>query len=88
MERRANRHKFSPYHLLLLFLQHNRVGLVTIVALKPTRPLNVLFINRFLLIGNLLGALFANQPYITSEFMKKLYGGFLLTIGLRYVLFR
>lgn len=41
-----------------------------------------------LLVGNLLGALFANQPYITSELMKKLYGGFLLAIGFRYVLFR
>jgi uncharacterized protein len=41
-----------------------------------------------LLVGNLLGALFANQPYITSEVMKKLYGVFLLGIGLRYLLFR
>lgn len=41
-----------------------------------------------LVVGNLLGAMFANQPYITSELMKKLYGIFLLAIGLRYVLFR
>lgn len=41
-----------------------------------------------LLVGNLLGAILANQPYITSELMKKLYGIFLLAIGLRYVLFR
>jgi uncharacterized membrane protein YfcA len=41
-----------------------------------------------LVVGNLLGALFANQPYITSALMKKLYGGFLLAIGLRYLLFR
>ncbi len=41
-----------------------------------------------LLVGNLIGALFANQPFITSEMMKKLYGLFLLVIGFRYLLFR
>jgi hypothetical protein len=41
-----------------------------------------------LVIGNLFGALFANQPYITSETMKKLYGIFLLAIGLRYLIGR
>jgi uncharacterized membrane protein YfcA len=41
-----------------------------------------------LLIGNLFGALFANQPFITSATMKKLYGIFLLLIGLRYLVGR
>ena len=41
-----------------------------------------------LVIGNLFGALFANQPYISSEIMKKLYGIFLLVIGLRYLFYR
>lgn len=41
-----------------------------------------------LVIGNFFGALFANQPYISSETMKKLYGGFLLLIGFRYLFFR
>ncbi|HEY9675441.1 MAG TPA: sulfite exporter TauE/SafE family protein [Waterburya sp.] len=41
-----------------------------------------------LIIGNYFGALFANQPYITSEMMKKLYGIFLLLIGARYLFFR
>ncbi len=41
-----------------------------------------------LIVGNLIGALFANQPYISSETMKKLYGVFLLLIGLRYLLVR
>lgn len=41
-----------------------------------------------LIIGNLFGALFANQPFISSETMKKLYGIFLLLIGLRYLLVR
>ncbi|MEA5506823.1 TSUP family transporter [Halotia wernerae UHCC 0503] len=38
-----------------------------------------------LVIGNFFGALFANQPFISSEMMKKLYGIFLLLIGLRYL---
>lgn len=41
-----------------------------------------------LIVGNLFGALFATQPFISSETMKKLYGIFLLLIGLRYLLFR
>lgn len=41
-----------------------------------------------LLVGNLFGALFANQPFISSEIMKQLYGSFLLLIGLRYLLVR
>ncbi|BCL36596.1 sulfite exporter TauE/SafE family protein [Nostoc sp. MS1] len=41
-----------------------------------------------LLVGNLFGAIFANQPFITSETMKKLYGLFLLVIGFRYLFFR
>jgi len=41
-----------------------------------------------LLVGNLFGALFANQPFISSETMKKLYGIFLLLIGARYLFIR
>ncbi|PLZ80663.1 permease [Fischerella muscicola CCMEE 5323] len=41
-----------------------------------------------LIVGNFFGALFANQPFVSSELMKKLYGIFLLLIGLRYLLFR
>jgi hypothetical protein len=41
-----------------------------------------------LVIGNLFGALFANQTFISSAMLKKLYGLFLLAIGLRYLLFR
>lgn len=41
-----------------------------------------------LVVGNLIGALFANQPFISSETIKKLYGIFLLLIGLRYLLGR
>ncbi|BAY97963.1 hypothetical protein NIES37_19110 [Tolypothrix tenuis PCC 7101] len=38
-----------------------------------------------LVVGNLFGALFANQPFISSETMKKLYGIFLLLLGIRYL---
>jgi uncharacterized protein len=41
-----------------------------------------------LLIGNVFGALFANQPYISGKLIKKLYGIFLIGIGLRYLLIR
>ncbi|MBD2300399.1 sulfite exporter TauE/SafE family protein [Nostoc sp. FACHB-87] len=41
-----------------------------------------------LVVGNFFGALFANQPFISSETMKKLYGIFLLIIGGRYLFFR
>jgi uncharacterized membrane protein YfcA len=39
-----------------------------------------------LVIGNLFGALFANQTFISSETMKKLYGIFLLLLGARYLI--
>lgn len=41
-----------------------------------------------LIIGNFFGAIFANQPYISSAMMKKMYGLFLLLIGCRYLFFR
>ena len=40
-----------------------------------------------LVIGNLLGALFANQPFVSDQFMKKLYGVFLFVIGTRYLFY-
>jgi uncharacterized protein len=49
---------------------------------------NAVIIALGLLIGNLFGALFANQPYISGETMKKLYGLFLLLIGGRYLFFK
>jgi uncharacterized protein len=41
-----------------------------------------------LVIGNLLGAQFANQSFISNETMKKLYGLFLFAIGFRYLFYR
>ena len=39
-----------------------------------------------LLVGNLLGALFANQPWVTASAMRKAYGVFLVGVGLRYLI--
>jgi uncharacterized protein len=49
-------------------------------------PKYALIIAIGLIIGNYFGALFANQPFISGATMKKLYGIFLLLIGLRYLL--
>ena len=38
-----------------------------------------------LIVGNLLGAIFANQSFVSDDVMKKLYGIFLLAIGARYL---
>ncbi|NEQ27595.1 MAG: sulfite exporter TauE/SafE family protein, partial [Microcoleus sp. SIO2G3] len=67
------------------------IGLLGAIVYHKNGNLNIrdaVLIAVGLVVGNLLGALFANQPFITSEMMKKLYGIFLLVIGLRYVLFR
>ncbi len=49
---------------------------------------DALFIAAGLFVGFLFGALFANQPFISSALMKKLYGVFLFVIGARYLFFR
>lgn len=41
-----------------------------------------------LVVGFFCGAVFANQPYISSALMKRLYGIFLFLIGARYLFFR
>ncbi len=67
------------------------IGLLAAIVYYRNGNLNVkhaLIIAIGLLIGNLFGALFANQPYVSSEMMKKMYGLFLLVIGARYLLFR
>jgi hypothetical protein len=38
-----------------------------------------------LVVGNLLGALFANQPWVSPTAMKKSYGIFLVAVGARYL---
>ena len=39
-------------------------------------------------IGNLAGAMLANQSFITNDMMKKLYGVFLLVIAARYLFWK
>ena len=38
-----------------------------------------------LVVGNLLGALFANQTWVSAGAMRKAYGVFLLGVGARYL---
>lgn len=67
------------------------IGILAAMVYYRNGNLNIkdaVFIAIGLVIGNLFGALFANQPYISSEMMKKLYGGFLLVIGVRYLFFK
>lgn len=40
-----------------------------------------------LVAGNLIGALFANQSFVSGEAIKKAYGVFLLLIAIRYLAF-
>ena len=41
-----------------------------------------------LVVGNLAGALLANQPFLSSETMKRLYGVFLVAVGARYLFWK
>ncbi|UBF28202.1 sulfite exporter TauE/SafE family protein [Kovacikia minuta CCNUW1] len=67
------------------------IGLLAAVVYYRNGNLNIkhaVIIAIGLLIGNLFGALVANQPFISSEMMKKLYGLFLFAIGFRYLFYR
>ncbi len=67
------------------------IGVLGALVYYRNNNLNIkyaLIIALGLVVGNFIGALFANQPFISSEIVKKLYGIFLLVIGLRYLLFR
>jgi hypothetical protein len=67
------------------------IGILAAIVYYRNGNLNIkhaLIIAVGLIVGNLFGALFANQPFISSELMKKLYGIFLLLIGARYLFFR
>ncbi len=67
------------------------IGVLGAIVYQRNGNLNVrdaVLIAAGLLVGNLFGALFANQPFISSELMKKLYGIFLFGIGTRYLFFR
>jgi uncharacterized protein len=65
------------------------IGILGAAVYYRSGNLNIkyaLLIAAGLIVGNLFGALFANQPFITSETMKKLYGIFLLLLGARYLI--
>ncbi len=67
------------------------IGILGAIVYQRNGNLNIrdaVLIALGLLVGNLFGALFANQPFISSEIMKKLYGVFLFGIGARYLFFR
>jgi uncharacterized protein len=66
------------------------IGILGALVYYQNGKLNVkyaAFIAIGLVVGNLFGALFVNQPFISSETIKKLYGIFLLLLALRYLLF-
>lgn len=67
------------------------IGILGAIVYHRNGNLNIkhaLMIAAGLVIGNLFGAIFANQPFISSALMKKLYGIFLLLIGFRYLFYR
>lgn len=67
------------------------IGILAAIVYQRSGNLNfkyAILIAIGLVIGNFFGALFANQPFISGETMKKLYGAFLLVIGFRYLFFR
>lgn len=67
------------------------IGILGAIVYHRNGNLNIkhaLMIAAGLVVGNLFGAIFANQPYISSALMKKLYGIFLLLIGFRYLFYR
>jgi len=67
------------------------IGILGALVYYRNGKLNIkyaVFIAIGLVVGNLFGALFANQTFITSETLMKLYGIFLLLLGLRYLLTR
>jgi uncharacterized membrane protein YfcA len=66
------------------------IGLLAAIVYYRNGNLNIKYaviIAIGLLVGNLFGALFANQPFITSAMMKKMYAIFLLVIAGRYLFF-
>ncbi|MEH2118145.1 sulfite exporter TauE/SafE family protein [Nostoc sp.] len=65
------------------------IGILAALVYHQNGNLNIkyaLIIAVGLIVGNFFGALFANQPFISTELMKKLYGIFVLMIGIRYLL--
>jgi len=67
------------------------IGLLAAIVYYRQGNLNIkwgLLLAAGLIIGNLFGALLANQTFITNEMMKKMYGVFLLVIAARYIFWK
>ncbi len=67
------------------------IGILAAIVYHKKGNLNIkhgLLIAFGLIVGNYFGALFANLPFVTSDAMKKLYGIFVIIIGLRYLWLR
>lgn len=64
------------------------IGLLGAIVYYRNGNLNIphaLLLAGGLLIGSLFGALFVNQPFVSSELIKKFFGFFLIGIGIRYL---
>ncbi len=71
-----------------LFAQLLPIGILGVVVYWKEGNLGIkqgLLLASGLLVGNLLGALFANQPWVSPMAMKKAFGVFLLAVGARYL---
>ncbi len=67
------------------------IGLLGAIVYYKNGNLNIkyaVFIAAGLVVGNLLGALFANQSFVSGELIKKMYGVFLILIAVRYLAFK
>jgi hypothetical protein len=71
-----------------LFAQLLPIGILGVVVYWKEGNLGIkqgLLLASGLVVGNLLGALFANQPWVSPMAMKKAFGVFLLAVGTRYL---
>lgn len=67
------------------------IGLLAAVVYYRQGNINIkwgLLLALGLIIGNLFGAMLANQTFITNEMMKKMYGIFLILIAIRYLFWK
>ncbi len=66
------------------------IGILGAIVYYKSGNLNVkyaILIAAGLVVGNLIGALFVNQPFVSNEAIKKAYGVFLIIIAVRYLAF-
>ncbi len=67
------------------------IGILAAIVYYRQGNLNIrwgLILALGLVIGNLLGALFANQQFISGDMLKKAYGVFLIAIAIRYLFWK